>query len=157
VFVIISIAAHDHRATNDAAGSNRVTTLADVPLGFGGAPLGNLFTRVTEDDALALVRHAWERGVRYFDTAPHYGNGLSERRIGETLRGLPRDECLLSTKVGRRLVPDASAPRAQHGYVDVLPFRQQWDYSYDGTRRSLDESRQRLGRARIDYVFIHDV
>jgi len=131
--------------------------LRDIGLGFGGAPLGNLFAPITEGDAIALVRHAWDRGIRYFDTAPHYGNGLSERRIGTALAGLPRDAFLLSTKIGRRLVPDASAARDQHGYVDVLPYVQQWDYSFDGTLACVEESLRRLGLARIDCVFIHDV
>ena len=128
-----------------------------APLGFGGAPLGNLFAPIADADAVALVRAAWDCGLRYFDTAPHYGNGLSEHRIGHALRGLPRDDYLLSTKVGRLLLPDPGAPRAQNGYVDVLPFVQRWDYSFDGTLRSIDDSLQRLGVARIDYVFIHDV
>ncbi len=131
--------------------------LVGVTLGFGGAPLGNLFAPVGDVDAHALVRHAFEAGVRYFDTAPHYGNGLSEHRIGAALREIPRDTYVLSTKVGRLLVPDAAAPRNQHGYVDVLPFVQRWDYSYDGTLRSVEDSLQRLGFARIDYVYIHDV
>lgn len=130
---------------------------SDVALGFGGAPLGNLFAPVTDAAAIALVRHAMQRGVGYFDTAPHYGNGRSEHRIGAALRGVPRDAYLLSTKVGRLLVPDSAAPRNQHGYVDVLPFAQRWDYSYDGTMRSLEDSLQRIGLARIDFVFIHDV
>ncbi len=103
------------------------------------------------------MRHAHARGVRYFDTAPHYGSGLSEHRIGAALREVPRDAFLLSTKVGRLLRPDAHAPRDQHGYVDVLPFTQRWDYSYDATLRSVEDSLQRLGLARIDLVFIHDV
>ena len=127
------------------------------PLGLGGAPLGNLFAAIADDAALKLARHAFDRGIRYFDTAPHYGNGLSEHRIGAALRELPRDDYVLSTKVGRLLAPDASAPRDQNGYVDVLPFVQRWDYSREGTLRSIDDSLQRLGLARIDYVFIHDV
>ena len=126
-------------------------------LGFGGAPLGNLFARIADSDAAALVRHAFDRGVRYFDTAPHYGNGLSEHRLGAALREVPRDDYVLSTKVGRLLTPDPHAPRDQNGYVDVLPFIQHWDYSREGTLRSVAESLQRLGVARIDYVFIHDV
>jgi D-threo-aldose 1-dehydrogenase len=126
-------------------------------LGFGGAPLGNLFAAIAEDAATKLVRHAFDRGIRYFDTAPHYGNGLSEHRIGAALRDLPRDDYTLSTKVGRLLLPDAGAARDQNGYVGVLPFVQRWDYSRDGTLRSLDDSLQRLGLARIDYAFIHDV
>jgi D-threo-aldose 1-dehydrogenase len=125
--------------------------------GFGGAPLGNLFAAVTDLEADALVRHAVERGVRYFDTAPHYGNGLSEHRLGAALRGRPRGSFALSTKVGRILVPDPDAPRDQNGYLSVLPFVQRWDYSAAGTRRSIEDSLQRLGLARIDYAFIHDV
>ena len=127
------------------------------PLGFGGAPLGNLFAAITDEAALSLVRRAFDRGIRYFDTAPHYGNGLSEHRIGAALRELPRDAYVLSTKVGRLLVPDAGAPRDQNSYIGVLPFVQRWDYSREGTLRSVDDSLQRLGLARIDYVFIHDV
>lgn len=129
----------------------------DVPFGFGGAPLGNLFAPIGDAEASALARHAFEHGVRYFDTAPHYGNGLSEHRIGAALRAVARDACVLSTKVGRLLTPDRHAPRDQHGYVDVLPFVQRWDYSYDGTLRSIEDSLQRLGFARIDYVYVHDV
>ena len=132
-------------------------TIDDAPFGFGGAPLGNLFAPVGDDDAAALVRDACVRGIRYFDTAPHYGNGLSEHRIGAVLRNVPRDEFLLSTKVGRLLIPDPAAPRDQNGYVGVLPYVQRWDYSYDGTLASVEASLQRLSLARIDYVFIHDV
>jgi len=129
----------------------------DGPLGFGGAPLGNLFSAIADDAASTLVRRAFDRGIRYFDTAPHYGNGLSEHRIGAALRELSRDAYALSTKVGRLLVPDRNAPRDQYGYVGVLPFVQRWDYSREATLRSIDDSLQRLGLARIDYVFIHDV
>jgi D-threo-aldose 1-dehydrogenase len=129
----------------------------DVTLGFGGAPLGNLFAPIADGAAVALVRHAHQRGVRYFDTAPHYGNGLSEHRIGAALRTMPRDGFIVSTKVGRLLTPDPMAPRDQHGYVNVLPFVQRWDYSFDGALRSIDDSLQRLSLSRIDYVFIHDV
>ena len=126
-------------------------------LGLGGAPLGNLFSAIAEDAATGLVRRAFDCGIRYFDTAPHYGNGLSEHRFGLALRELARDEYVLSTKVGRLLSPDANAPCDQMGFVDVLPFVQRWDYSRDGTLRSIDDSLQRMGLARIDYVYIHDV
>lgn len=129
----------------------------DIAFGFGSAPLGNLFSPVSDADAVALVLHARARGVRYFDTAPHYGNGLSEHRVGAALRRVPRDDYVLSTKVGRLLVPDGAAARSQHGYVDVLPFVQRWDYSRDGTLRSIEDSLQRLGLARIDIVYVHDV
>jgi D-threo-aldose 1-dehydrogenase len=126
-------------------------------LGFGGAPLGNLFRAVAEDEAIALVRHARASGVGYFDTAPHYGNGLSEIRVGKALGGIARDEYILSSKVGRLLVPDRAAPREQNGYVDVLPYRQRWDYSRAGTLRSVEDSLQRLGVSRLDLVYIHDI
>lgn len=127
-----------------------------LPLGLGGAPLGNLFTAISDDAALALVRAAWDSGCRSFDTAPHYGNGLGEHRLGQALRGLDRDAFTLSSKVGRLLLPDASAPRDQNGYVDVLPFVQAWDYSARGVRRSVEDSLQRLGLATLDVVYVHD-
>jgi len=127
------------------------------PLGFGGAPLGNLFRVVSDNAAAALVAHAYDAGVRYFDTAPHYGQGRSERRIGDALRARPRDDYLLSTKVGRLLEPRADAPRDQHGYVDTLPFVQRYDYGAKGVRRSLEDSLQRLGLARVDLVYVHDI
>ena len=129
---------------------------SQLRLGLGGAPLGNLFSAVTDDDARALVDAAWASGCRSFDTAPHYGHGLSERRLGDALRRHPRDDFVLSSKVGRVLVPDASAPRAQHGYVDILPFRQAWDFSAAGTRRSVEDSLQRLGLSRLDVAYVHD-
>lgn len=125
-------------------------------LGLGAAPLGNLFTAVSDDDALALVDAAWASGCRSFDTAPHYGNGLSEHRLGHALRSHPRDDFVLSSKVGRLLRPDAGAPKAQHGYVDTLPFRQDWDFSASGTRRSVEDSLQRLGMSRLDVAYVHD-
>jgi D-threo-aldose 1-dehydrogenase len=126
-------------------------------IGLGTAPLGNLFTIVSEEDAAQSVRRAHALGVRYFDTAPHYGSGLSEHRVGAALRGVERESFVLSTKVGRLLSPDDKAPRDQHGYVGVLRFRQRFDYSYDGAMRSIEDSLQRLGLARIDIAFIHDI
>lgn len=125
-------------------------------LGLGGAPLGNLFSAVSDNDARQLVDAAWASGCRSFDTAPHYGHGLSERRLGDALRSHPRGDFVLSSKVGRLLTPDASAPGAQHGYVDILPFRQAWDYSASGTRRSVEDSLQRLGLSRLDVAYVHD-
>ena len=124
---------------------------------LGGAPLGNLFRAVEEATAEAVVRTALAAGTTYFDTAPHYGHGLSEHRIGRVLRSLPRESFLVSTKVGRLLTPDAHAPAEQHGYVDTLPFVQRYDYTGDGIRRSLEDSLQRLGLARVDFVFVHDI
>jgi D-threo-aldose 1-dehydrogenase len=125
-------------------------------LGLGGAPLGNLFAPVDEAAARALVDAAWASGCRHFDTAPHYGHGLSERRLGDALREHDRDAYALSSKVGRLLTPDASVPREQHGYVGGLPFRQHWDYGAAGVRRSVEDSLQRLGLARLDAVYVHD-
>jgi len=123
---------------------------------LGGAPLGNLFRAIDDDVAADVVAAAWNAGVRYFDTAPHYGHGRSELRMGAALRDRPRDAYLLSTKVGRVLEPDAEAARDQHGYADTLPFVQRHDYGGDGIRRSLDDSRRRLGLDRIDLVYVHD-
>src|SRR2546430_2210239 len=125
--------------------------------GLGGAPLGTLFRAVTDDDALATIQHALTAGVTYFDTAPHYGHGLSEHRFGNALRHASREGFVVSTKVGRLLRADPRAPRDQHGYVDVLPFVQRYDYSYDGTLRSLEDSLQRLGLARVDIAYVHDL
>ena len=125
-------------------------------IGLGGAPLGNLFARVDGADADALLDAAWASGCRSFDTAPHYGHGLSERRLGDALRGHPPNDFVLSSKVGRLLAPDPGAPREQHGYVEVLPFSQRWDYSAGAMRRSLEDSLQRLGLARLDVLFVHD-
>ena len=129
---------------------------SQLRLGLGGAPLGNLFAAVSDADAQVLVDAAWASGCRSFDTAPHYGHGLSERRLGNALRGRPRDAFVLSSKVGRVLTPDANAAPDQHGYVDVLPFRQAWDFSAAGTRRSVEDSLQRLGLARLDVAYVHD-
>jgi D-threo-aldose 1-dehydrogenase len=126
------------------------------PLGFGGAPLGNMFDVVDEPTAEAALVAAWDSGVRYFDTAPHYGSGLSEHRFGHVLRRYPRDQFVLSTKVGRMLHADASAPR-NPPFVQALPFRVAVDYSYDATLRSVEDSCQRLGLASIDIAFVHDV
>ncbi len=131
--------------------------LRAAPLALGAAPLGNLYAGMRDAQAIGTVRRAFECGIRYFDTAPHYGNGLSEHRVGAALRDVPRHAYALSSKVGRLLIPDAGAPCNQHGYVDVLPFRQRFDYSYDGTLRSIGDTLQRLGVARLDIVYVHDV
>lgn len=126
------------------------------PLGFGGAPLGNMFERVSDADAAATLEAAWDAGIQYFDTAPVYGPGISEHRFGEVLRNKPRDAFVLSTKVGRLLRADASKG-GQHGpFVAGLPFRVDYDYTADGVRRSIEDSLQRLGLARIDVAYIHD-
>jgi len=125
-------------------------------LGFGGGPIGNIFRAVSEEDAAAIVREAWDAGIRYFDTAPMYGHGLSEARLGAALRFLPRNEFVVSSKVGRVLT---AAPRASIDFtpwVDALPNKARFDYSYDGTMRSFEDSLQRLGLEHIDIAFIHD-
>jgi D-threo-aldose 1-dehydrogenase len=127
------------------------------PLGLGTAPLGNLFTRVADVQAEQTLSAAWEAGVRYFDTAPLYGAGLSEQRLGRSLARYPRDAFIISTKVGRLLIPDASVPEVQNGYVGGLPFRVEYDYSADGVKRSIDASLMRLGLDRVDVVYVHDI
>jgi D-threo-aldose 1-dehydrogenase len=148
--------------TNQTAGLVPPCTSEGLRLGLGGAPLGNLFAPVTPAQALATVAAAWAGGCRCFDTAAHYGHGLSERRLGDALRALcspggdPHQRFVLSSKVGRLLRANPAAARDQHGYVDVLPFDQHWDYSAAGVRRSIEDSLQRLGLARIDVVYVHD-
>lgn len=127
------------------------------PLGFGGAPLGNMFNRVDEETAEGALLAAWDSGIRYFDTAPMYGCGLSEHRFGRVLRRFDRDAYVLSTKVGRLLIPDPKAPENLGPFLGVLPFRAQYDYSADGARRSIEDSLQRMGVGRIDIAYIHDV
>jgi len=126
------------------------------PLGMGGAPLGNLFSRIPEEVAAACIRAAWDADIRHFDTAPHYGAGLSEHRIGAALRECPRDEYTLSTKVGRMLAPVPSVPELDDNFEGGLSFARRLDYSYDGVMRSIEDSLQRLGLPRIDIAYIHD-
>lgn len=124
-------------------------------VGLGCAPLGNLFTAVTDDDATATVDAAWEAGVRFFDTAPLYGSGLSERRLGAALSTRPRHEFVVSTKVGRVLEPVGGAVTASL-FVDTPPLEPIFDFSRDGTLRSLEASLERLRLDRVDVVHVHD-
>ncbi|WLW50487.1 aldo/keto reductase [Streptomyces sp. YU58] len=127
------------------------------PLALGAAVIGNLYTEVGEEQAHEAVTAAWERGVRYFDTAPHYGLGLSERRLGAALRDCPRAEYTLSTKVGRRLEPsDAGGDDLAHGFAVPATLRRVWDFTADGVRRTLEASLERLGLDRVDVVYLHD-
>ena len=126
-------------------------------VGFGGAPLGNLYQAIDNTEALATVSAAYAGGVRYFDTAPLYGHGLSERRLGCALAGQPRDSYLLSSKVGRLLRPQRHGSVDAGLYIDPPPFTANYDYSYDGTWRSIEDSLQRLGSSYLDLVFIHDI
>ncbi|GAA2672877.1 MULTISPECIES: aldo/keto reductase [Actinosynnema] len=126
-------------------------------LGFGAAPLGNLYEPVADADAEAAVRAAWEAGIRYYDTAPHYGLGLSERRLGAALAGVPRAELVLSTKVGRLLEPTTPVgDDLANGFAVPADARRVWDFSADGVRRSLESSADRLGVDRVDVVYLHD-
>ncbi|HET6859039.1 MAG TPA: aldo/keto reductase [Streptomyces sp.] len=126
-------------------------------LSFGAAALGNLFSAVTDEAAAASVDAAWDAGMRYFDTAPHYGLGLSERRIGAALRGRDRDAYTLSTKAGRLLEPDPDGRgRQDEGFAVPATHRRLWDFSADGVRRSVEDSLERLGLDRIDVVYLHD-
>lgn len=130
------------------------TSLKIDPLGFGCAPLGNLYHVV--EDADAVLQAAWKAGFRYYDTAPHYGQGLSERRTGDMLRPLRGKDYLLSTKVGRLLKP-AGYAKERHGFLSPMPFDIHYDYSYDGIMRSFEDSILRLGLDRIDILYMHDI
>ncbi|WP_199700989.1 aldo/keto reductase [Jiangella rhizosphaerae] len=126
-------------------------------LGFGAAPIAGLYTAVDPDTAAATVDAAWDAGVRYFDTAPHYGLGVSERRLGAALAGRDRDAYVVSTKAGRLLVPghgDGSDDEAS--FAVPATHRRVWDLSRDGIRRSLDDSLTRLGLDRVDILYLHD-
>ncbi|MBI3503566.1 MAG: aldo/keto reductase [Proteobacteria bacterium] len=133
------------------------TALAVSQLGFGAAPFGNLLADVPDSATRAAVDAAFDAGINYFDTAPFYGHGLSEHRLGEALRGRPRDSFVVSTKVGRLLKPRNGMERSIGPFATTLPFDPVYDYSYDGAMRSFEDSLQRLGMSRVDIVLIHDV
>ena len=127
-------------------------------LGFGTAPLGNLYRAISNEQALQTLQAAWAEGVRCYDTAPLYGFGIAETRTGAFLRELPRSEFILSTKVGRLLQRcDADARDGIGKFFDVPSRRMVYDYSYDGVMRSLDFSFERLGLDRIDIALCHDI
>ncbi|TDC46487.1 aldo/keto reductase [Jiangella ureilytica] len=127
-------------------------------LGFGAAPIAGLYAAVDEETAVATVDAAWEAGIRYFDTAPHYGLGRSERLLGAALAQRDRDSYVISTKAGRLLVPDPSpaADDSDNGFVVPATHRRVWDLSRDGIRRSLYDSLDRLGLDRVDLLYLHD-
>ena len=139
------------RPPTRALGSTGLRRLTEI--GFGAASIGNLHRATTDDEAMAAVTQAWVDGIRYFDTAPHYGLGLSERRLGEAL-GYPRDEYVVSTKVGRLLEPNPEpTPLDDDGFVVPGDLRRVWDFTRDGVRRSLDESLRRLRLDDVDVVY----
>jgi D-threo-aldose 1-dehydrogenase len=125
-------------------------------MGFGAAPIGNFLKPITEETSDAMVQRAWDHGMRYFDTAPYYGHGLSEVRLGHSLRWKPRSDYAISSKVGRVLKPAARKGINFAPWVDALPNVCHFDYSYDGTMRSFEDSLQRLGLEHIDILYIHD-
>lgn len=135
----------------------RNTSVALTGLGFGASAIGNLYRVTPADESAAAIDAAWDAGIRYFDTAPHYGLGLSERRLGAALRGRPRAEYVVSSKVGRLLVPNEH-PRGvdTEGFVVRDDLRRQWDFSRDGVLRSLEDTLERTGLDRLDIVYLHD-
>jgi D-threo-aldose 1-dehydrogenase len=133
------------------------TGLQLTTLGLGAAALAGLYDAVDDATAAATLQAAWDAGLRYFDTAPFYGYTRSERRVGEFLADRPRDSFVLSTKVGRLMLPDPEVKPGSDGWAAPLPFRPVYDYSYGGVRRSFEDSLQRLGLTRIDMLLVHDI
>ena len=132
--------------------------LSFTELGFGTAPLGNLYRAISDEDAQDILDAAWAGGVRYFDTAPLYGLGLSETRLNRFLRGKDRGDYVLSTKIGRLLRAATEETRDGHGKWFDVPARQEvYDYTYDGVMRSLEFSLERLGVDRVDILYAHDL
>jgi D-threo-aldose 1-dehydrogenase len=138
------------------------SSLLKGPLGFGTAPLGNMFRNIPEEEALATVAAAWDAGVRFFDTAPFYGAGLAEIRLGKELSKHPRDDYVLSTKVGRLILDEVVSGPQDFGEKGTLfEFGRKnkvvYDYTYDGAMRSIEDSLIRMDVGRIDFVWIHDI
>ncbi|WP_109126052.1 aldo/keto reductase [Dyella sp. C11] len=137
--------------------------LPNGPLGFGAAPLGNMFRNISDEEATATVRAAWEEGTRFFDTAPFYGAGLAEIRLGEELGRHKRDEYLLSTKVGRLILDELEDPASRDfgEKGDIFRYGRAnkvvYDYSADGTYKSIEDSLKRMKVDRIDFVWVHDI
>jgi len=133
------------------------TRLRVTTLGLGTATMGGSRVPVTRAEGEAIVAAAWNAGVRYVDSAPFYGVGAAEHRVGDAMRGHDRDAWVLSTKVGRLLRPKTSAAPSPDGRLSPMPFEVAYDYSYDGIMRSVEDSYQRLGLARIDILYVHDI
>ncbi len=132
------------------------TPIEVTALGLGCATLGGSRVEVGREEAEAIVGAAWAAGVRYIDTAPYYGVGQAERCVGDAMRGVPRDDWVLSTKVGRLLRPRLT-PAKTEDRRRPLPFDPEFDYSYDAIMRSFEDSLQRLGLAQIDILYVHDI
>lgn len=132
------------------------TALRVTELGFGAATFGNLYRPMSDEDAHSAIKKAYEMGINQFDTAPFYGFGLSERRLGDALREIPCEDYVISTKVGRILKPCAKA-EDKYGFCSPMPFEPVYDYSYDGVMRSFEDSLQRLGLSKIDIIYMHDI
>ncbi|ADB34190.1 Pyridoxal 4-dehydrogenase [Kribbella flavida DSM 17836] len=128
----------------------------DLRIGLGGAPLAGLFTPISDADATTTVEAAWQEGWRFFDTAPHYGLGLAEERLGAALAGKPRSEYVLSSKVGRIIDEADSEAPDDEGFAVTSKRRRRWDFSRDGVLRSIEDSLRRIGTDRLDIVFVHD-
>lgn len=133
------------------------TDISITQMGFGGAPLGNMYEAFTDARAAETVDAAFEAGIRYFDTAPFYGHGLGEHRLGAALRNRAREDFVLSSKIGRVLVPADPRGIEPGVFRDTLPFEPRFDYGYDGTLRSFEDSLQRLGTNKIEIVLVHDI
>lgn len=134
---------------------SRLGSLVVTSIGLGSAPLGGLFAPVSDADAEATLAAGWSAGIRFYDTAPLYGFGLAERRLGAFLRQQPRESYAISTKVGRLLRPEANSAEDDH-YKGAPALRPQFDFSYDGVMRSVEESLDRLGLDRVDVLLVHD-
>ncbi len=132
------------------------TDLSVTSVSLGGASIGNLGHEISDADANAVLDYAWTTGIRYFDTAPHYGRGRSEARIGAWLADKPRDQYVLSTKVGRVLSPGAQMKEAD-SFINPLPNAVRYDYSADGIRESFEGSCERLGTSNIEILYVHDI
>jgi D-threo-aldose 1-dehydrogenase len=133
------------------------TDLAVTEYSFGTAPLGGLYRACPRDVAMATLQAAWDEGLRYFDTAPWYGFGRAERTVGDFLGDRPKGSYVLSTKVGRVMMPVPDDKVPDYGFVDPLPFDARYDYSYDGIMRCVEQSYARLGLNRIDILYVHDI
>ncbi len=132
------------------------TDVRVTDISFGCGAIGNLYRAITDDAAAKVLQTAWDHGIRYFDTAPHYGRGRSEARLGAFLKGRDRDEFVVSTKVGRLLSPGQPMEKAD-GFFDPLPNDVRYDYSGDGIEAAFEQSCERLGLSWIDIIYVHDI